>query len=144
MNMTAAIKASRETSCRISISKERLSLASYDLKPHGIFGGFKFFSYSNFFLLFFFASFKSEDKSSSVGGNKMQREVVFCLVLDKVLISAYNTSVRRVEYLGRIVQLVRTLHSHCRGPWFESRCDHHAEGIFERREDLRHEEGIFC
>ena len=52
MNMTAAVKASRETICRISISKERLLLASYDLKPHGISGGFKFFHVLTSFFCF--------------------------------------------------------------------------------------------
>ena len=54
---------------------------------------------------------------------RLQRELMLCFTLDKVLFFAYNTNVGNEMY-GRIVQLVRTLHSHCRGPWFESRCDH--------------------
>lgn len=31
----------------------------------------------------------------------------------------------RLHQTGRLVQLVRTLHSHCRGHWFESSSAHH-------------------
>ena len=30
-----------------------------------------------------------------------------------------------IKKRARIAQPVRALHSHCRGPWFESRCAHH-------------------
>jgi hypothetical protein len=40
-----------------------------------------------------------------------------------------SLTVLRGQY-GRIAQLVRAFGSHPKGPWFESRCDHHANSLF--------------
>ena len=53
-----------------------------------------------------------------------------CSILNQIII-AFNEAICQPEGIllryqipGRIAQLVRALHSHCKGRWFESSCDH--------------------
>lgn len=58
--------------------------------------------------------------------------VIILLYFDSILLNfiIFLIILALRTILGRMAQLVRAFRSHRKGPWFESRCDHHSLLIY--------------